>query len=93
MTFAVNLAKRTSARTGVGLDAILTILRSTNIKTRQRRHAFFPFLADLLEEPKGKEGLPLCGFPFGSIDHLPAFLPELQLSLPSGLVRLQRSHC
>ncbi len=36
------------------------------------------------KEPNRKENLPLCGFPFGSVDHLPAFLPELELSLPSG---------
>jgi len=36
------------------------------------------------QEPKRKEGLPFCGFPFGSVDHLRAFLPEFQVSLPSG---------
>lgn len=36
------------------------------------------------QEPPRKDGLPLCGFPFGSVDHLPAFLPELQVSLPTG---------
>lgn len=34
--------------------------------------------------------LPLCGFPFGSVDHLPAFLPELTLQLPSGPMRLRQ---
>lgn len=43
-----------------------------------------PASAGVAQEPKLKDGLPLCGFPFGSVDHLPAFLPELQLSLPSG---------
>ncbi|CAK9096401.1 unnamed protein product [Durusdinium trenchii] len=47
-----------------------------------------PSKADKCKEPKLKDGLPLCGFPFGSVDHLPAFLPELQLSLPSGPLRL-----
>eukprot|EP00913_Durusdinium_trenchii_P024434 g22937.t1 len=47
-----------------------------------------PASAGVAQEPKLKDGLPLCGFPFGSVDHLPAFLPELQLSLPSGPLRL-----
>eukprot|EP00933_Yihiella_yeosuensis_P022981 TRINITY_DN17968_c1_g2_i1.p1 TRINITY_DN17968_c1_g2~~TRINITY_DN17968_c1_g2_i1.p1 ORF type:complete len:380 (-),score=61.87 TRINITY_DN17968_c1_g2_i1:155-1294(-) len=47
-----------------------------------------PAKAEVCGEPPLFEDLPLCGFPFGSVDYLPAFLPELILSLPSGPLRL-----
>lgn len=49
-----------------------------------------PTKATICIEPELVDDLPLCGFPFGSVDHLPAFLPELTLSLPSGFFRVMQ---
>ncbi|CAJ1353562.1 unnamed protein product [Effrenium voratum] len=60
----------------------------TNLLPEEYEVCCQPCKADQCEEPEMLAQLPLCGFPFGSVDHLPAFLPELQLSLPSGPLRL-----
>ena len=79
MTFAVNLEKLIDVRT----DFVLV-----GKKCVSKRCTSAPCV---LKEPNRKENLPLCGFPFGSVDHLPAFLPELELSLPSGWVEHLKS--
>eukprot|EP00435_Cladocopium_sp_Y103_P067171 s57_g29.t1 len=59
-----------------------------NLKSEEYDVCCQPGKVERCKEPKRKEGLPFCGFPFGSVDHLPAFLPEFQVSLPSGPMRV-----
>ena len=61
MTFAVNLEKLIDVRT----DFVLV-----GKKCVSKRCTSAPCV---LKEPNRKENLPLCGFPFGSVDHLQPF--------------------